>query len=368
MTEKQSMAERFGYVSPFGERSLFAKKKEPDVYMLQIKVTKEPKNFNDEISFELITNLPQGEMLTVFFMDNDWPKDDTELFKTQIIIAKQNTHTYKLDEGMQIKAFKDTEFETAEFYILITNPKIVDVISKTINVAKWDFEPERIPSLIKAAKFTPTWMRIRKDAEHIAKRNFKEEEINDLTATIIGESGHGALVLEQQMAIAWTYYNRLSSNQWINKSFDACLTGYSYAYKQPDTKKPTSDVMVVMTALGNKKYANENSGVGSLTVQQLVNLKNDGTIQIQKYIEKGKILKPEIIKQFAIPQNDPYPGYTNQGYWGDLCKSIILRSDDDSVRDKKRNRKIGDLKDKVLSKDIMWVLPMLYFYLQKEKK
>ena len=93
----------------------------------------------------------------------------------------------------------------------------------------------------------------------------------------------------------------------------------------------------------------------------------NGVKNAPDYIKKGKVLKDEIIKQFATPWKNLYPGYTNQGYWGDLCKSIILRSDD-PIRNKTITKKIGELKDKILPKDVMWVLPMLYFYLQKENK
>lgn len=189
--------------------------------------------------------------------------------------------------------------------------------------------------------------------------------INRVTQNLT-EPGSGRLKLDQQIAIAWVYYNRLSEAKWINKSLDECLKGYSYAYKNLHAKKPAPDVMVVMVAFGNKKYAGENSGVGTFTIQQLVNTRNANTKYYHDYIQKRRLLKLEIIKSFKIPTENLFTRYTNQGYWRDLCKSVILRSDDSDVRE--NQPKIGGLKDKISTKDIMWVLPMLYFYFQKVKK
>lgn len=361
--------------SPFGENSIFHPNFDAnDGYLLQITITKKPKDFGDTLSFEVNTNLPVGERIDIYFYDSDSYfsdepniKKDTELYKVNYTLSKNTKISIQLTNAMEKLAFKDFENSSAECYVKITNAKIKDAFSEVFNVNEGNNESS-LDKLAKIPISTPDWLKLKNDADKTPLRKFTEEEINDLTATVIGESGHGQLVLDQQMAIAWVYYNRLSASKWIDKSLDACLTGFSYAYKSPQTKKPTQDVMVVMTALGNKKYANEQSGFPLLTVQQLVSTKNGNTKEVQDYIEKGKILKVEMIKQFATPKKNPYPGYTNQGYWLDLCKSIVYRSDDPSVRDLLKTKKIGELNNKILPKDIMWVLPMLYFHLQKAKQ
>jgi hypothetical protein len=355
--------------SPFGEGSVFAEKKEPGTYLLQISITKKPKDFGDTLSFEINTNLPNGERIDIYVYDSDSyfsdkpnVKNDTELYKKNYSLSTNKNVSIEFNAAMQKLAFKDFENGSAECYLKITNVKIKDAFSEVFSVNLGSNESS-LDKLAKMPMYTPDWMKLQDDAAKTPIRKFTEEEINDLAATVIGESGSGRLILEQQMAIAWTYYNRLSSSTWINKSLDACLTGYSYAYKNATTKKPASDVMVVMTAFGNKKYANESSGVGSLTIQELVDLKNENTKFYQGYIEKGRLLKAEMSKQFASPWKNPYPGYTNQGYWRDLCGSVYFRSD----LAKKEDRK-GKLEDSISSKDLMWVQAMLYFYMQEEKK
>ncbi len=355
--------------SPFGENSIFHPNFDlNDGYLLQISITKKPKDFGDTLSFELKTNLPMGEKVDIYIYDSDSyfsnspdEKKDTQLFKLNYTISRNKNIFIEFTSAMQKPAFEDTEGNSAECYIKITNSKIKDAFSEVFSVT----EGNNKSSLDKLANVPipiPDWLKLKNDAYKTPTRKFSEEEFIDLTATVIGESGHGALALDQQMAIAWVYYNRLSLGRWIDKSLDACLTGFSYAYKNPKTKKPTQDVMIVMMALGNKKYANEQSGYPSLTVKELVESK-----AAPDYIKKGQILRAEMIKQFATPKSNPFPSYTNQGYWGDLCKSVILRSDDDTVRNKEKDEKIGDLTDKILTADTMWVLPMLYFYLQVQK-
>ena len=349
---------------------VFDNEQKEEQMLMQISIKKFPKDFGDTVTFEIKTNLPDGEKIEVYIYDSDSnfsngpnAENDTNLYKANYTLGKIRIVSIAFTKAMQELAFKDVEGDSAECYIKIKNAKITDAFSEVFNVDKG----ANTTNLEKLAtnplsNYTPDWMKLKKDAEKTPKRIFTDEEINALTATVIGESGSGRLKLEQQMAIAWVYYNRLSSN--LSKTLDESLgKGFSYAYKNAKTKKPAPDVMVVMVAFGDKTYANENSGVGSLTIQQLVNLKNESTTWYQTYIEKGKLLKIEMIKQFATPWKNLFPGYTNQGYWGDLCASVILRSDITP----QKNRK-GKLEDKILPEHVMWVLPVLYFYFQKEKK
>ena len=181
-----------------------------------------------------------------------------------------------------------------------------------------------------------------------------DEEFNDLAATIIGESGHGVLALDQQMAIAWTYYNRLTSKYGINKTFDACIGNrFSYAYERLEIGKPTVDVMVVMVALGNRKHAKD-SAEGQYvngTIQDLIDKKFP---EIEKYIKRGKTLKIEMIKQFATPWNNKFPGYTNQGYHVDFNAPTYGH--------------FNSFDEKINSKDQMWAWALAYYWLQKDGK
>ena len=112
--------------SPFGEGSLFAEKKEPEVYLLQISIIKRPKDFGDSLSFDINTNLPNGERIDIYIYDSDSYfsnspnlKNDTELYKKNYALGRNKNVSIEFTNAMQKLAFKDFESSSAECYVKI---------------------------------------------------------------------------------------------------------------------------------------------------------------------------------------------------------------------------------------------------------
>lgn len=133
--------------TPFGDpNSLFfrdRKKKKTEKPILQIKLLKIPKTFNDKIEFQVITNLEEGTRIQVSLCDVDSifsnkpdSKVDTVLMSGYNTISERSVFNFTLNNEMQKKAFNDYEFDSAECYLKISHSKIEDAFSKVFSVQK----------------------------------------------------------------------------------------------------------------------------------------------------------------------------------------------------------------------------------------
>lgn len=198
---------------------------------------------------------------------------------------------------------------------------------KTLN------ENEKTQEIIAHSNNTPSWFQRAKANENTPKLSFTNKDKISITATVMGETNHGALSLDQQKAVAWVYYNRIGRDGSVKKGLNG-----SYAYNRPGKSDlPTLWVMTWMVALGDNAYSSQGSEgeYGTKTVGQLAQ-----NSAVSPLVEKAKILKSALDEDFKDPQrNNPYPGFTGQGYWGDL------------------NREDG-----------VWKMARAYYWLQEEGK
>ncbi len=198
---------------------------------------------------------------------------------------------------------------------------------KTVN------ENEKIKEILEHSENTPSWIQRAKANEKTPTLTFTNKEMIAITATVMGETNHGALSLEQQQAVGWVYYNRIARDGSVTKGLNG-----SYAFNRPGKSSlPTLWVMTWMVALGDDTYANQSSEdeYQTKTIGQLAR-----SPAISQLVENAKALQVGLTADFKDPQiNNPYPGFTGQGYWGDL------------------NRPDG-----------IWKMARIYFWLQEDGK
>ena len=118
--------------------------------MLQIEILKKPKKFSETLEFKIKTDLKNDETVNFAIMDSDsiWSdkpsKEDTELVSNTSLRLGSAKYVTNFTEEMQKKAFKDTEFDTAECYIKISHPKVGNVYSEIFDIDKYEFKNKQI--------------------------------------------------------------------------------------------------------------------------------------------------------------------------------------------------------------------------------
>jgi hypothetical protein len=339
--------------------------------ILQINITRKPVDFGDTLIFEITTNLDDGENIEIAIKEDSLTKPTLLNIRKTISKTKTITITFTSKMEDEISGFTG---DIAKCYIKITNPNINDLISEDFDVTRGNLSVH-LPGLLDAAtKYTPEWQaqteavgqkedaeKLKKDASKTPKRTFSDSELIDLAATIIGESGNGALSLDQQMAIAWVYYNRLTTKNNLSRSMDSCLNNFSYAYRRKNGTIPADVVMMVMVGLGNDKHANDRATGepfnGKKTITEILAEK---AAYIEVYIEKGRKLNDVMTKDFMTPSKNLFPGFTNQGYHKDLNTPT-----DDHLENINQKIVYMDTKNGEDSKK-MWVRALAYYWLQRD--
>ncbi|HEY4482261.1 MAG TPA: hypothetical protein VI489_05360 [Candidatus Brocadiaceae bacterium] len=169
--------------------------------------------------------------------------------------------------------------------------------------------------------------------------NLTSREKNEYIATVLSESDQGNV---QPNAIAWVYYNLMVANG-VQKGLDE-----SSAH---NGKAPQGWYKGYMTGLGETDYKDQK--LPEYIYKYDKNLKGKTyTDYVQSEYYK-QIITPRVNKTknyientiLKNPASNPYPGFTRQGYWGDL------------------NQLSGPSK-----KDATWKMARAYFWLQKEGK
>jgi|GEM_PF-2979246 len=203
--------------------------------------------------------------------------------------------------------------------------------------AEKQLNPVEIADILKHSEHTANWMLKARIIEKMPKLTLTTKELTDISATVIGESGHGDLSTDQQVKIGWVYYNRIAKS-----GFKEGMSGsYAYNRSHPNRHKdvlPTVDVMAVMVFLGDNTYSNKSAegAFGVKNISELIKVKDTYT---QGYLQKGKELNDLLTSEFSDPFKNPVPGFRNQGYHGDF------------------NRK-----------DAMWNMARAYYWLQEDGK
>lgn len=117
--------------------------------MLQIEILKKPKNFSDTLEFKIKTDLPDSETVGFAIMDSDsiWSdkpsKEDPALVINKSLRLRSGKYVTTFSEDMQKKAFKDSEFNSAECYIKVFHPKIGTAYSEVFIVEEYDFKNKK---------------------------------------------------------------------------------------------------------------------------------------------------------------------------------------------------------------------------------
>lgn len=170
--------------------------------------------------------------------------------------------------------------------------------------------------LIKNIKtYEPNWLKAFKDAQELPVLKFSDQQMNEITATVIAEAHNGRLSLEDQKAIGWVYYNILANNRYET------AMGRSSAYGGK-----SGWYMGVLNKLGDKRYADKEipsgqrkwmrtkSGDIAKTVGEW------GDAEADRMDSAAIILKEELSNAFKNTSANPNPKYENQGGAIDLNK------------------------------------------------
>jgi|GEM_PF-1189666 len=119
--------------------------------VLQIKISKIPKNFSDKIVFNVETNLSNSERLYFHVFDVDSILSNTPNSKNDTSIRYFNLsvdqalkgYTIQLDKKDQELTFKDWEGDSAELYIVAYNDETGHSYSEVFDVLKYDFKNKK---------------------------------------------------------------------------------------------------------------------------------------------------------------------------------------------------------------------------------
>jgi GH24 family phage-related lysozyme (muramidase) len=119
--------------------------------VLQIKVSKKPKNFSDKIILNVETNLSNSERLYFHVFDVDSilsntpnSKSDTSIRYFDLSVEQAiKGYTIQLDKKDQEITFKDWEGDSAELYIVAYNDETGHSYSEVFDVLKYDFKNKK---------------------------------------------------------------------------------------------------------------------------------------------------------------------------------------------------------------------------------
>jgi RHS repeat-associated protein len=198
--------------------------------------------------------------------------------------------------------------ETAEQ--LGTTPRSVDLImTGTINYPTW-FK-QRIDQEIAAGTLKP-------------KLAISDADLTKLTATTIGEAGHGMSV-QQKLFIANVYYNLTvaSTKATTGEKVEEALNN-SMAYQKREKvgdryyfRGPDDNVKRALVALGDQTYAEAEIVIsGKKMTVAAFNATEAGQLQVQDAQLLKRAIQKTILSNYAA--NYLGTGFQNQGYWRDM--------------------------------------------------
>lgn len=300
-----------GFQSPFGTSSLFSDPPQLDQnYLLQIRIIAKPIDFGGTLKFELITNLPQGETISILIYDVDSVfsnspnnDNDTMLFKKPYTLGKANMISIPFNIIMEELAFKDFESDVAECYVRVTNAKINYVVSEVFKVNKGS------KSAPLGAFTVPETGPEKKDRPKKPCKGLKltTKQKAQFITVVMGESNLGDVLLYD---VAWIYLNLVN-----DEGFDTALSRTSVYTKR--NKKIQSNYKLSMYYLGQgdefKNYLYD--GMGHQPLSKYINGEYFIKFVEPKYKAMMAFLEREI---FVVTPMSPYKGWHGQGYWRDL--------------------------------------------------
>lgn len=336
-----------GFQSPFGDRSLFSDPPQNQPYLLQIILITKPVDFGGSVSFEIITNLPEGEAINISIYDvdsifsNSPDKDtDTLLLKKSYTLGKKNVISIPFNTAMQEAAFKDIEFGASECYIRITNAKISDVVSEVFKVNKGSKSASLGAfDILEAGK-----KKNQRPTVLCNPMNLTAKQKAILTAVVYGESKGD----EGLFDLVWVYFNLIQ-----DIGFDKAMNRSSHYTGHASDSYRTYEISMYYLGFGDE-YKDNIEGASGLTVEKFIEAKNGIFLKAVK--PRLENLKTYLAKNIFInkPMN-PYVGFQNQGYWGDM-----------KIREPKliKDKKTGEM---VLNSRRVWAEATQYFILQNQK-